>query len=112
MSPGPTTARRKLDDNLTVRIQISDTDLATNPGTDCAPTGVGSFTDVAGASGTNMKTLINTSDTYGTGLPVPWGSVTAGTWRVARFAYTLAATTPVSAHNDSLKVTFTWEAQR
>ncbi|WP_433304688.1 hypothetical protein ACQP2F_15875 [Actinoplanes sp. CA-030573] len=106
-------ATSEMDDNLSMRIEINDTDLAADPGSSCAPAGVGSFTDVAAsAPGTNMRTMINSNSNFANGLASQWGTVTASKWRVWRFTYTFSSLAPNSAQLDGLKVNFVWEAQR
>jgi hypothetical protein len=102
------------DDNLNLHIQVNNTDLVADPGfNNCAPAGVGSFTDVsAAAPGTNLRTLINTNTDYATGLPSQWGTITTNRWRVFRLTYTLSASAPNSAQGDGVKFNVVWEAQR
>ena len=106
-------ATSEMDDNLSMQIQVSSADLAADPGSNCAPAGVGSFTDVAAAApGTNMQTMINTNKDYATGFNSQWGTVVANQWRVFKFKYTFASAAPTTAQGDGLKVNFVWEAQR
>jgi hypothetical protein len=102
------------DDNLSLQIQVNDTDLNADPGYNtCNPAGVGSFVDVAGAApGTNLRTLIDTNTNYATGLASQWGTITANKWRVFKFTYILSASAPNSAQGDDVKFNIVWEAQR
>ncbi|WP_043511687.1 MULTISPECIES: hypothetical protein [unclassified Actinoplanes] len=101
-----------MDDNLTMRIEVSSNDLAASPGSNCNPAGVGSFTDVAGTFGTNMRTLIATNYDFATGLVSQWGTVVPNTWRVWRFTYTFSLAATAAAQSDGLKCAFTWAAQK
>ena len=105
-------ATSEMDDNVTMRVQVNNTDLAANPTNDCAPTGVGTFTDVAGGSGTNLRALLNTNKDYASALPSQWGTITQNQWRVWKFTYTFASAAPTTAQGDSVKFAFMWEAQR
>ncbi|WP_127504453.1 hypothetical protein [Actinoplanes solisilvae] len=107
-------ATSEADDNLSMQIEVWNTDLGSNPGyNNCTPGGAGSFVDLAGvAPGTNLKSLINANTDYATGLLSQWGTVTANMWRVFRFTYTFSASALDSAQGDGVKFNIVWEAQR
>ena len=100
----------EMDNNLSVEILIGSTDLASDPGGNCAAE-TGSFTDIAGAApGTTLQTMIANYTSFSNGLASQWGTITANKWRVWKFIYTMSASAPNSAQADGLKVTFVWEA--
>jgi len=100
----------EMDGNLAMEILVGGTDLAADPGSNCAAE-VGSFTDVAGAApGTTMQTMIATNTSFSNGLASQWGTITANKWRVWKFIYTMSASASNTAQADGLKVNFVWEA--
>jgi len=105
-------ATSEMDNNVNMLIKISDTDLAADPGNNCAPAGVGLFTDVsAAAPGTDLQTMIGTETNFATGFPSQWGTITVNKWRVWKFTYTYNAAAPNSSQGDGVKLNFVWEAQ-
>jgi hypothetical protein len=102
----------EMDDNTTLQIQVNSADLASDPGSSCAPAGYVGFTDVAAAApGTSLKTLINTDVSFAAGLPSQWGTIVATKWRVFKFTYTFSASAPNSSQGDGTKFNVVWEAQ-
>ena len=100
----------EIDNNLAMEILVGGTDLAADPGSNCAAE-AGSFTDVAGAApGTTMQTMIANNTSFSNGLASQWGTITANKWRVWKFIYTMSASAPDTAQADGLKVNFVWEA--
>lgn len=102
------TAASEMDDNTTLQIEVNSADLAADPGTSCAPVGVGTFSDVVAA--TTLKTLINTNNTYASGLTAP--TIAQNQWRVFRFTYNFSSAAPNTAQGDGIQFGVTWEAQR
>jgi hypothetical protein len=102
-----------MDSNLSMEILVSSNDLASDPGNNCSPAGVGTFADVAGAApGTNMQSMIATNTNFVNGLNLnpAWGTVTPNKWRVCQFIYTFSAAAPNSVQGSAVKVNFVWEA--
>lgn len=107
-------ATSEADDNLSLQIQVNDTDLAADPGfNNCNPASMGSYVNVAGvAPGSNLGALINSNTNYSNGLLSQWGTIAANKWRVFKFTYTFSASAPNGAQNDGVKFNIVWEAQR
>ncbi|MBB4692289.1 hypothetical protein [Paractinoplanes abujensis] len=98
-----------MDNNTTLRIEVSNTDLVSDPLNSCTPTGYGAYSDVTAATG--MNTLIDTNKTFATGLPSNWGTVTPNRWRVFRFTYLLDPAVTDAAQGDGVKFNVVWEAR-
>ncbi|MBL7261157.1 hypothetical protein [Paractinoplanes lichenicola] len=99
-----------MDNNTTMRVEVNDTDLASDPGVNnCTPTGYGAYVSGNVTPATAMNTLIDTNKTFATGLPT-WNTVTRNTWRVFRFTYTLDANAPDAAQGDGVQFDVVWEA--
>ncbi|MBU2666328.1 hypothetical protein KOI35_22760 [Actinoplanes bogorensis] len=103
-------AASEMDDYTTLQIEVNSADLATDPGYgNCAPSGVGTFSNVTAA--TSLRTLIKNNQNYaGTTLSAP--TIGQNQWRVFRFTYALPSTAPDSVQGDGVKFGVTWEAQR
>jgi hypothetical protein len=104
-------ATSEMDNNLSMYIQVNNSDLASDPGNNCAPAGVGSFNALTAAPpGNSLQAIILNYTSFATGMPSQWGTITANKWRVWKFIYTFSASAPNSAQLDGVKVNFVWEA--
>jgi hypothetical protein len=106
----------EMDDDTTMEIQVSNVDLASDPGSGspfaCAGGGYGGYTEVAAvAPGTALNTLLATNTSFGSGLASNWGTVVQNEWRVFKFTYTFSSSAGNSAQGDGVKFNIVWEAQ-
>lgn len=94
----------EMDDNITLHVEATDTDLPTHTYGTCPPTG---YTTILTA---NLRQLINNNNTFTTGITVP--TIARTMYRVFRITYTFDTTAPNTAQNDGIEFTITWEAQK
>ncbi|MGK5682220.1 hypothetical protein [Actinoplanes sp. URMC 104] len=100
-----TTTAAEVDDLTTLRIQVSTTDSASNPGNSCA----GTFTDVTPA--TSIRTLATANTDFAHSLASNWGTVTRNQWRTFQFTYAFSSAATNSAQGDAVRFKVVWEAQ-
>lgn len=94
-----------VDDLTDLRIRVSTTDAASDPGTSCA----GTFTDVTPA--TSIRTLATTNTSFASSLASNWGTVTTDQWRTFQFTYAFSSAATNAAQGDAVRFTVVWEAQ-
>ncbi|MBM2619713.1 hypothetical protein JIG36_29815 [Actinoplanes sp. LDG1-06] len=105
----------RMDDDSTMQIQVNNTNLGSDPGNNCdpgVPGSVGTFSNVVAATSVHDLIKDNTNFTNGLATATPWGTVTAGQWRVFKFIYTLNTGADNAAQGDAVQFNVVWEAQK